>query len=168
MKTVTSMLSSMFVNQYFIIIIVEPSDIWTKLRQLKSIEESYSSIFLLAELCLCAPYLIAQLERFLKHIKYVKLNIHSSLTHLNLSSLLKIKMLSGEISVNYFNNQLSIHCVEFWYNPKDKHIHQKKAKVENSFHKSSKKYDNSTFLRVIQKQTTDLAIKCHTCSNRMP
>ena len=42
-------------NQYFNIIEVEPLDIWTKLRQLKFKDKSYSSIFLLVELCLCAP-----------------------------------------------------------------------------------------------------------------
>ena len=60
------------------------------------------------------------------------------MTQLNLSSLLKIKMLSGEISVNYFNNQLSIHCIEFWYNPKDKHIHKKKQKLKIHFTRAPK------------------------------
>ena len=103
-------------NQYFNITEVEPLDIWTKLKQLKSKEESYSSILLVVELCLCAPYSTAHLERFFNHMKCVKSDIRSSLTQLNLSSLLKIKMLPGEIPLNYFNSQLSIRCVEFWYN----------------------------------------------------
>ena len=85
----------------------------------------------LIELCLCAPCSTAQLDRFLNHIKYVKADIRSSLTQLNLSSLLKIKILPGEISVSYFNSQLSIRCVEFLYNRKDKSIYQKKSKKNN-------------------------------------
>ena len=103
-------------NQYFNVIEVEPLNIWTKLKQLKSKEEPYSLILLVVELCLCAPYSTAQLERFFNHMKCVKSDIRSSLTQLNLSSLLKIKMLPGEKLLNYFNSQLSIRCVEFWYN----------------------------------------------------
>ena len=72
-------------------------------------------------------------------MKYVKSDIHSSLTQLNLSLLLRIKILSGEISVSYFNSQLSTCCVKFWCNRKDKYIHQKKQKVKKSFDKSSEK-----------------------------
>ena len=128
-----------YANQYFNIIEVEPLEIWTKLKHLKSKEESYSSIFLLVELCLCAPYSTAQLEQFFNHMKYVKSDLCSSSTQLNLSSLLKKKMLPGEISVSYFNSQLSICCVKLWYNRKDRCILQKRWKVKNLFDESSEK-----------------------------
>ena len=73
---------------------------------------------------------------FFNHVKYVKSGTHSSLTQLNLL-LLKIKMLPGEISVSCFSSQLSICCVEFWYNKKHRSIHQEKQKVKNSFDESS-------------------------------
>ena len=44
-----------YANQYFNIIEVEPLEIWTKLKHLKSKEESYSSIFLLVELVFVHP-----------------------------------------------------------------------------------------------------------------
>ena len=86
-------------------------------------------------------------------MKYVKSDIHSSLTQLNLL-LLRIKILSGEISVILIVSYLLV-MSKFWCNRKEKYIHQKKQKVKNSFDKSSKKYDNSTFLQVIQKQTSN-------------
>ena len=101
-----------YTKQCFNIIKVEPLDIWAKLRQLKSKENLILQIFATWIMSLCS--LInssAQLKRFFNHMKHAKSDIGSSLTQLNLSSLLKITMLPGEISVSYFNSPLFIRCV---------------------------------------------------------
>ena len=55
-------------------------------------------------------------------------------------------MLPGEISVSYFNSQLSICCVKFWYNRKDMCIHQKSERLKIHMMRSPKKCDGSTFV----------------------
>ena len=84
---------------------------------------------LLVELCLCAPYSNAQLERFFNHLKYVKSGVRCSLTQSSLNSLLFIKMLSDDISITRFNEALSARCVEYWYKNKDRRLHQSKRKA---------------------------------------
>ena len=87
-------------------------------------------------------------------MKYVKSDIHSSLTQLNLSLLLRIKILSGEISVilivSYLLVMSSFGAIE------KKSIFIKKSKrLKSHLTRAPKKYDNSTFLQVIQKQTSN-------------
>ena len=83
---------------------------------------------LLIELCLCAPYSNAEVERFFNHMKYVKSSYRTSLSQYNLNCILVLKLLGADISLECFDKQLAYQCVDYWYNKKGRRIHQKKRK----------------------------------------
>jgi hypothetical protein len=49
---------------------MEPLQLWPTLKQIKG--ESYPELFSVIELCLCAPFSNATLERFFSHMAVVK------------------------------------------------------------------------------------------------
>ena len=88
----------------------------------------FKAAMLLIELCLCAPYSNAEVERFFNHMKYVKSSLHTSLSQYNLNCILVLKLLCAAISLKYFDEKLAYQCVDYWYNQKGCRIHQKKRK----------------------------------------
>ena len=125
--TVTSIL--FVVGEYFTVADCNTLHIWQRLGKLQQCKENMEAGVLLVELCLCAPFSNAKLERFFNHLKYVKSGVRHSLTQCSLNSLLFIKMLSDDISITCFSEELSAQCVEYWYNNKDRRLHQSKRKA---------------------------------------
>ena len=90
--------------------------------------KTFKVAMLLIELCLCAQYSNAEVERFFNHMKYVKSSYRTSLNQYNLNCILVLKLLGADISLECFDKQLAYQCVDYWYNKKGRRIHQKKRK----------------------------------------
>ena len=63
---------------------------WSMLH--KSISLRFPDIFRFVELCLCAPYSNATVERFFNYLKTVKTDWRSRLNERNIESLLRIEV----------------------------------------------------------------------------
>lgn len=117
-----------YANRYFNIIENNPLDIWAKIGAIKMHKENFKVAMLLIELCLCAPYSNAEVERFFNHMKYVKSSTRTSLSQYNLNCILVLKLLGADISLECFDEKFAYRCVDHWYNQKGRRIHQKKRK----------------------------------------
>ena len=101
-------------------LIYTPLKMWQLLNPFKN-ERGWNNIFLIAELCFCAPCSNASLERFFSQMRIVKTDWRNSLSESNLTSLLRIKV-SGPAE-KYFAK-----AVNNWYHDKDRRINQKTRK----------------------------------------
>ena len=72
-------------------LIYTPLKMWQLLNPFKNVRR-WNNIFLIAELCFCAPCSNASLERFFSQMGIVKTDWRNSLSESNLTSLLRIKV----------------------------------------------------------------------------
>ena len=106
-------------------LICAPLKMWQLLNASKN-ERGWNNIFLIAELCFCAPCLNASLERFLSQMRIVKTDWRNSLPECNLTSLLRIKVSGPTLKV--FVDKYCAKAVNNWYHDKDRRINQKPRK----------------------------------------
>ena len=106
-------------------LICAPLKMWQLLNPSKN-ERGWNNIFLIAELCFCAPCLNASLERFLSQMRIVKTDWRNSLPECNLTSLLRIKVSGPTLKV--FVDKYCAKAVNNWYHDKDRRINQKPRK----------------------------------------
>ena len=81
----------MYAMKHYNHLIYSPLKMWQLLNPLKQ-ERGWNNIFLIAELCFCAPSSNASLERFFSLMRIVKTDWRNSLSESNLTSLLRIKV----------------------------------------------------------------------------
>ena len=86
-------------------------------------ERGWNNVFLIAELCFCAPCSNASLERFFSQMRIVKTDWRNSLSESNLTSLLRIKVSGPNLKV--FVDRNCAKAVNNWYHDKDCRINQK-------------------------------------------
>ena len=72
-----------YANQYYEVSLFEPLKMWSMLH--KSISLRFPDIFRFVELCLCAPYSNATVERFFNYLKTVKTDWRSRMNEKTLS-----------------------------------------------------------------------------------
>ena len=113
-----------YANQYHKVELFEPLDMWSLLH--RSIQNRFPNIFLLVELCLCAPYSNATVERFFNYMKIVKTDWRSKLNESNLESLLRIKV-EGP-SLKGFAEKFCSKAVHLWWDKKERRVNQGKRK----------------------------------------
>ena len=104
---------------------VQPREFWKHLYQIK-VNKSWEKIILLIELCLCAPYSNASLERFFSQMRLVKTDWRNRLNEENLTHLLRIKV-EGP-TFKEFHENICSNAVNLWYNDKPQRTHQSKRK----------------------------------------
>ena len=114
-------------NRYFNTVETDPIELWCKLGKMGSTKSQWNGILLIIELCLCAPYSNATLERYFSHMNIIKSDIRNRLSSKSLNSVLAIRM-SG-FSVREFNSIHVNKCVDYWYNKKDQRLHKKRRKT---------------------------------------
>ena len=78
------------------------------------------------EICLCTPCSNATLERFFGQLKLVKTDLRTVLSSSSLKAVLRIKLCGTSIAT--FNKKYSDKVMSYWYNHKDRRIHQRKRK----------------------------------------
>ena len=106
-------------------LIYTPLKMWQLLNPFKN-ERRWNNIFLIAELCFCAPCSNASLERFFSQMRIVKTDWRNSLSESNLTSLLQIKLSGPTLKV--FVDKYCAKAVSNWYHDKDRQINQKPRK----------------------------------------
>jgi hypothetical protein len=104
---------------------MEPLQLWPTLKQIKG--ESYPELFSVIELCLCAPFSNATLERFFSHMAVVKNDWRNRLGEEALEDNLRIHI-SGPDVAKLPESQVIIKAVTNWYNDKPRRLNQKKRK----------------------------------------
>ena len=75
---------------YFEVEVINPMDLWPRLRKVK--QDEPKELWSLLELCLCCPYGNAVCESFISCLRIVKTDWHYRLNEYNLSNLLRIKV----------------------------------------------------------------------------
>ena len=111
-------------SRYFNTDDVNPIDIWSKLVKIN--KSDWHGVLLLSELCLCAPFSNASLERFFSHMNIVKIDIRSKLSSKSFNSMLRIRMTN--LSLNDFNSPYIDDWVNDWNSNKQRRINQKQRK----------------------------------------
>ena len=97
-------------------LIYTPLNMWQLLNPFKN-ECGWNNIFLIAELCFCAPCSNASLGRFFSWMGTVKTDWRNSLSESNLTSLVRIKV-SGP-TLKAFVDKYCAKAVNNWYHDKD-------------------------------------------------
>ena len=128
-------------SRYFNTSNVKPIEFWSKILLLHQENNSWKATLLLVELCLCAPFSNASLERLFSHMNIVKTTVRNRLSNESLNSTLRIRV-SG-ISVATFHTTYLKKCVHYWYNAKNRRLHQRKRKAYNK--RESKKIKRTRF-----------------------
>ena len=126
--------------KHFNHLIFPPLKLWQLLYPYK-MERGWSDIFLVAELCFCAPSSNASLERFFSQMRVVKTDWRNSLSEKNLTSLLRIKVAGPTLKV--FAEKYCEKAVSNWYDDKDRRLNQKPRKKYRK--RKSKKPERKEF-----------------------
>ena len=83
---------------------------------------------LLIEICLCASFSNAILERFFSQMNLRnKTTLRNRLTNESLNSILRIRI--NGISLQVFHDSYLKSCVVFWFNSKNRRVSQRKRKL---------------------------------------
>ena len=122
-----------YVTAYFPVQTMDLTELWKNIFQLKKHDndkEDWSLTLLIVEICLCAPYSNAALERFFSLLKYVKSTINSRMTSDVLNTLMRVKI-SGP-SLEGFHETFGKKCVDHWFSSKNRRPNEKKRKTKKS------------------------------------
>ena len=111
---------------YFFIHQVTALTLWKNIFEISYyLEKSYvEKTFLLIEIGLFVPQSNAALERFFSQLRYVKSNLHTSLSLQSLNALLHFQVIGP--SLHLFHEQHAKNVINFWYNSKEQRIYQPK------------------------------------------
>ena len=107
---------------------------------LKEEHADWKPASLLIEICLCAPFSNAILERFFSQMNFIETTLRNRLTNESLNWLLRIRI-SG-ISLNGFHNNYLQRCVAYWFNNKNCCVTQCKWKLYKKRENQRKRLPN--------------------------
>ena len=82
---------------------------------------------LIIEICFCAPFSNASLERLFRKISLIKTTLHNHLTNDSLNSILRI-LISG-LPLQIFHDEHLEKCVNYWFNSKNRYLSQRELKL---------------------------------------
>ena len=143
-----------YVTAYFPVQTMDPAELWKNVFLLKKHDndkEDWSLTLLIVEICLCAPYSNAALERFFSLLKYVKSTIRSRLDSDVLNTLMRVKM-SGP-SLEEFHETFGKKCVDHWFSSKNRSRMKRNEKQRNH-----KRFLNSTRVKGQEKAIRRMTI----------
>ena len=113
--------------RYFDVHKIEPVKFWSTILSLTKEHANWKPTTLLIEICLCAPFSNAILERFFSQMNLIKTTLRNRLANESLNSNLQI-CING-ISLQVFHDSYLTSCVAFWFNSKNQHVSQQKKPV---------------------------------------
>ena len=121
----------------------EPKILWQTLRDSK--QEDFGNLFLFIELCLCAPYSNAVVERFFNFMKVIKTDWRSRLGANILEGLLRVKI-EGPDVCGFAENYRDL-AVNMWWEAKDRRPnHQGKRSYKQREGKQKRQKMTNEFL----------------------
>ena len=144
-----------YCQRYFDFENIHQVELWHKILLLCKDKIEWYSTSLIIEICLCTPCSNATLERFFSQLQLVKTDLHTVLSSSSLNAVLRIKLRGTSITA--FNEKYSDKVVSYWYNQKDRRIHQKKQKQykkRTSSKKSRESFDIDKFAMEIEDSTS--------------
>ena len=93
-----------YASRYFNTSTVNPIEFWSKILALNQDKKQWKVSLLLVEICLCAPFSNASLERLFSHMNIVKSTTRSRLSNRSLNSILRIGFQYAHFTINTFKN----------------------------------------------------------------
>lgn len=121
---------------------IPPKQIWQLLFR-NDATKNLHNIFLIAEICLCAPYSNACIERFFSQMRVVKTDWRNRLNEKNLSSLLYVKTEGPTLQI--FHDVFCPSAVDLWYSDKTRRLNQGKRKKYKKRKDAKPKYQKLDF-----------------------
>ena len=82
---------------------------------------------LIIEICLCAPFSVASLEKLFSKMNLIKTTLHNRLTNDSLNSILRVNI--SRLSLQSFQDKHLEKCVNYWFNAKNRRPSQRKRKL---------------------------------------
>lgn len=107
-------------------VMIHPKQFWQFVNQRKE-NRGWENILILIELCWCAPFTNAHLERFFSQMKIVKTDWRNRLNAENLTDLLRIKVEGPEF--HEFRKSYCDDAVNMWFNDRSRRLQQGKRKT---------------------------------------
>ena len=107
-------------------LVSDPRQFWKLLYDQRN-TQTWNQTFLLLELCLCALYPNATLERFLSQMRVVKTHWRNRVNEENLTHLLLVKVYGPTIEEFHANHRGNV--VNLWYNDRNRRMHQPQRKA---------------------------------------
>ena len=144
-----------YVTADFPVQTMDPTELWKNVFLLKKHDndkEDWSLTLLIVEICLCASYSNAALERFFGLLKYGKSTIRSRLTSDVLNALTRVK-LSGP-SREEFHETFGKKCVDHWFSSKNRMAEWKETKNKET----TKRFLHSTRVKGQEKAIRRMTI----------
>ena len=113
-----------YAKRYYNMSELSSLDMWQVLHSATKDSGRFNNVFIMIELCLCAPYANAIVERFFNYMKLVKTDWRSKLNANNLESLLRIRVEGPELSE--FAEKYCPTAVDIWWGDKQRRLKQGK------------------------------------------
>ena len=120
--------------RYFNTSNIDPIEFWSKILSLAD-EHFWKPTTMIIEICLCAPFFNASLERLFSKMNLIKTTLRNRLTNDGSNSILRINI-SG-LPLQSFHDEHLEKCVNYWFNAKNRYLTQRKRKLYKK-HKSKK------------------------------
>ena len=115
-----------YASTYFSTNVANPIDLWKKVLTLKKDDQLMKPSLLIVEICLCAMFPNAILQRLFNQMNLVKTTVRNRLSSDSLNSSLRIRI-SG-ITLQDFHETYVKKCVHCWCNFKNRRLNQRKRK----------------------------------------
>ena len=110
---------------------------------------------LIIEICFCAPFSNASLERLFRKMSLIKTTLHNHLTNDSLNSILRI-LISG-LPLQIFHDEHLEKCVNYWFNSKNRYLSQRELKLykKRESKKTKRPHFNISDISSESKSSTD-------------
>ena len=100
-------------HRYFNTSNINSIKFWSKILSLADGHDFWKPTTLIIEICLCAPFSNASLERLFSKMNLIKTTLRNRLTNNSLKSILRINI-SG-LSLQSFHDEHLEKCVNYWF-----------------------------------------------------
>ena len=142
-----------YAHRYFTTYNINPIEFWSKILSLAGEHIFWKPTTLIIEICLCAPFSNASLERLFSQMILIKTTLRNRLTNDSLNSMLHINI-SG-LSLQSFHDEHLEKYVNYWFNAKNRRLSQRKLYKK----RKSKKTKGSHF------NISDISSECKSSTN---
>ena len=146
---------------------INPTEFWSKILSLTDEHIFCKPTTLIIEICLCAPFSNASLERLFSKMNLIKTTLCNCLTNDSLNSILRINI-SG-LSLQSFHDEHLEKFVNYWFNAKNCHLTQHKHNLYKKCESKKTKQPHFNILDISQSEShTDSSASGNYKSNFIP
>ena len=142
-----------YAHQYFNTSNINPIEFWSKILSLADEHIFWKPTTLIIEICLCAPFSNASLERLFSKMNLIKTTLRNRSTNDSLNSILRINI-SG-LSLQSFHDEHLEKCVNYWFNAKNRRLSQRKLYKKRESKKTKQPHFNISDISSESESSTD-------------